>query len=69
VPWGGGPSPVQLDPEHCGALIAPGLLGLPPPQAINKGAVITANARPLFMASHMLLSPFPVIVRSNFAAR
>jgi hypothetical protein len=69
VPCGGGPCVGQLDPEHCGVLIAAGLLALPPPHPTTRQAVKIASTRPLIMAYDMLLSPFRVIVRSNFAAR
>jgi hypothetical protein len=54
----GGPCTPQLEPEHCGELIGPGLSDLPPPQAIRKGVVAIAIARPRIMASAILLSPF-----------
>jgi hypothetical protein len=57
-PVGGGPCTPQLDPEHCGELIVPGLSALPPPQAMRNGAVAKAIAKPLVMACDMLLSPF-----------
>jgi hypothetical protein len=54
----GGPCTPQLDPEHWGALIAPGSLALPPPQAMRNGAMAMAIAKPRVMAYDMLLSPF-----------